>query len=395
MRAVVHIGTEKTGTTAIQSLLYANRDRFDAQGFHFVRTPGERNNRWLPAAMISADRTDDFLETVGPIGSQVRLDRTTRFLESFREEMEGLTDEIHTVLISSEHFHSRLVRQEEVNAFGDLLDAYVDEVEIVCYLRPQVDVCVSLYSTSLKVGHGKTLPDFLDECVPESHYYNYDRMLSLWRHRFGRDAMRVRIFDRAELVDGDLVDDFCAQIAPGVAEDLDRDIDDANESLTPAGQAVALAVNRGIGRTTPVRAATRTELVEHLGQQLAGKGEQPEVSEWQRRQDAFVESNEKVRAEYFPERDELFHLKPPVPQPVVVDAAFVSALTDVFSTLMQRVEPQGLPPRAATALRDAAISVESSDRELALKLMEMAVALRPDGPKIKQKLREYRTQVRS
>ena len=39
MKLILHIGTHKTGTTALQQFLHANRRRLAARGFHYATPP--------------------------------------------------------------------------------------------------------------------------------------------------------------------------------------------------------------------------------------------------------------------------------------------------------------------------------------------------------------------
>ncbi len=39
MKLILHIGTHKTGTTALQQFLYANREPLVGHGFHYATPP--------------------------------------------------------------------------------------------------------------------------------------------------------------------------------------------------------------------------------------------------------------------------------------------------------------------------------------------------------------------
>ena len=39
MKLILHIGTHKTGTTALQQFLHANREALAARGFHYATPP--------------------------------------------------------------------------------------------------------------------------------------------------------------------------------------------------------------------------------------------------------------------------------------------------------------------------------------------------------------------
>ena len=59
MKAVVHIGTEKTGTTSIQHYLFARRPELAAQGFHIADCLGEDNHIKLALLAYEDARCDD------------------------------------------------------------------------------------------------------------------------------------------------------------------------------------------------------------------------------------------------------------------------------------------------------------------------------------------------
>ena len=58
MELYLHIGTEKTGTTTIQSFLAANRDLLKRNRILYPRAPGEQNHRALAAAAQDCARGD-------------------------------------------------------------------------------------------------------------------------------------------------------------------------------------------------------------------------------------------------------------------------------------------------------------------------------------------------
>ena len=242
MKAIVHIGTEKTGTTTIQNFLYQNRRKFRAAGYHFLQSAGAQNNRALPAYCIGDDTFDDFYRNQGILTLEDRARYKARFLREFEQELASLPKTVHTVLISSEHFHSRIRTEAEMDNVHALLSPYFDDIRILCYLREQVTTCTSYYSTHLKSGGTDSFSVFMQRCAPRNYYFNYDTMLGNWARAFGRDALDVALFDRKRFLNGDLLDDFTARIDAGLVGNLNKNFDTENESLTPAGQALALAL---------------------------------------------------------------------------------------------------------------------------------------------------------
>ena len=208
MKAIVHIGTEKTGTTSIQSFLYQNRSALRKSGYHFLQCAGKTNNRDVPTYCMSKDRDDDFYRNLGITTVDGRRAYKRTFIQKLEKELSGLPANTRAVIISSEHFHSRLQTREEVQNVHRLLSRYFSEIDIVCYLRDQITTCTSCYSTALKSGNSSSFIEFVERCTPDSHYYNYWEMLQHWESCFGPDALHVSLFSFEHFLNGNLLDDF-------------------------------------------------------------------------------------------------------------------------------------------------------------------------------------------
>ena len=75
-----------------------------------------------------------------------------------------------------------------------LLQQFFDEIEIVCFVRPQIEVALSLASTAARVGKLVDLNFF--NISNERFYYNYYEMLSMWIKVFGKKNINVVSFKR-------------------------------------------------------------------------------------------------------------------------------------------------------------------------------------------------------
>lgn len=60
MRAILHLGTEKTGTSTIQRFLKKNRKALIEQGFYFMKSTGEADDRKLSVYCLLEEQFDDF-----------------------------------------------------------------------------------------------------------------------------------------------------------------------------------------------------------------------------------------------------------------------------------------------------------------------------------------------
>ncbi|MDZ7783905.1 MAG: hypothetical protein U5K56_13550 [Halioglobus sp.] len=210
----------------------------------FFRAPARATTGCCRPIVSSDERFDDFFFSQQVETLEQRNAFKAEFLARFEQELASLPESVHTVLISSEHFHSRIRTEEEMDNVRRLLSTYFDPIRIVCYLREQVITCTSHYSTSLKAGKTNGFVKFMERCSPRNYYYNYVDMLANWERSFGVEALDIALFDRDRFLNNDLLDDFTARIDPELVGTLNKNIEVANESLSPAGQALALGVNR-------------------------------------------------------------------------------------------------------------------------------------------------------
>lgn len=299
-RAILQIGTEKTGTTTLQQFLATNRASLRANGFLYPAFPGAMNHTGLAAFAMAPERADPIRTPFGYAGPADAAPLRARIAAAAADELDpGLT-----AIFCSEHCHSRLVNAAEVATLRDFLAAHFDEIEVSVCLRRQDQLAVSLHSTRIKSGG--TSPAVLPNAGPDSPYFNYDRFLGLWEQAFGREHVHVRLFDRRTLVGGDIVADFVetwglAGAAPYVP------VADLNASLSPLALEFLRRVNAG---AAPDPAIGAEELRGHLCSRLSalfpGRGIRPPRAAAEAFYALYRPSNEAVRARHFPDRAALF-----------------------------------------------------------------------------------------
>jgi len=390
LRAVVHIGTEKTGTTSIQEYLFQNRQLLIEKGYYFIQSAGSKNNRALVSYCMNDTKYDDFFKDRNIYGIEAKNKFRDDFVKGFQLEVQAIPEHVHTVVISSEHFHSRTNTREEVKRVKEFLDSYFSSVKVICYIREQSSACTSLYSTAIKAGTSPSLNDFFKECHLKNIYYNYFEMLENWGQTFGYECLDVSIFETSEFLNFDLIDDFTAKLNPKLVNTLNKDVTVENESLNLMGQVLGKAINKAFKRDDVEAHEIRNKCLGIIYSEFKGKGELPSIDIQTRVFNEFVLSNEKVRQKFFPDRPILFEFKL---QNKLPDNIFDSHTMDVLSQMFDAIfkyESNKLPDAYADLFRDAAIKIEDDNLKPAFELMSLAHNIRPTGPFIKEKLESYR-----
>jgi len=304
MKAVVHIGTEKTGTTTIQEFLYRNRKMLEGKRVGFLQSPGPKNNRKLATYCLNDNRKDDHIIRLQIETPEKRAAWKKEFIAEFSREVEELAGKVDHVIISSEHFHSRLRSDDEVQRLHDLLSGFFTEISILVYFRRQDLVAISQNSTIIKGGGlGDIAEDIRSgKITADSDYYNYFELLEKWTRIFGKANIHPRIFEKDRLVGGDLLSDFI--ISTKVLDPSWNYIipDNKNVSLSTEGLAILKAFNVAFANWTSkpqLKESLRIRLIEKLESHYEGYDLSLTEQEARNFYDLFRESNRKLAEQWF------------------------------------------------------------------------------------------------
>jgi hypothetical protein len=317
-QCILHIGTEKTGTTSLQNFLGANRAALLRAGVFVPASLSPydlvANHERLTTFALADEKLNDDLRVAAKIGSVAEVAaHRAGIAQALRDEIARLPAdrpiEERTLLLSNEHCQSRLVEVAEVARLKTFLAEFVREVKVVVYLRPQHELAVSLYDQALKSGYAdiSVLPDFSGRTPRwvSRAYFDYGDLMERWAQVFGKDNVDLRIYSKTAMVNGSVIDDFVAKLGLD-ADSLVYD-KNSNVSMSADRQLAMNAVNRlARARNQPLSAELRSSLIDQFQQISRGPGRRPTRQEAEAFYLSFALSNEKVRATFMPERDSLF-----------------------------------------------------------------------------------------
>lgn len=377
-RAVIHIGTAKTGTTTIQHMLAVNRSALIEQGFAFPTSPGEKNHTRLAIYAGDPLRGDKLARNSGEPGDAAWV--AGRFADDLAREMAALPRTVHTCVFSNEHLYRKVATADEARRLRGLLDRHFDDYRVIAYLRRQDELAVSVYSTRLRSGseRARLLPDLDAEPVYLDRF-DWAAMLDRWAAAFGREAILPRLFGRAEFLDGDLLTDFRA--ASGIIGLTGLEHPPAtNSALSAAAQEFLRRLNARVHGT--LGAAEEEPKAPpfvrgYVDQHHSGRGRRPARAEAAAFLARFDPSNERLRAGWFPHRPRVFDddlsRYPEVADPVPSDAEVLEVALGLIARQAEE-EPAQL---AATAYDRGRERQAAGDVEQARRLYHRTLVARP------------------
>jgi hypothetical protein len=303
-RAVLHIGTEKTGSTSIQAFLAGNIPRLAGHGIACLPFGGLPASQRLVLAALEAGAHDHLARDLGLPAAELGPGRRARFRAGFGAEVARLPAGIRTVVFSSEHLHSRLVDRPSVRRLHDLVAPHFDALTVLVYLRRQDRLAVSRYTTA--VLHGACDDVVFPAAGEGDPFYDFERALALWAGVFGPSSLRPRLYAERHAGGPDIVGDFAGQLGLGDLHGFAMP-GPRNSSLRPAALDAFVRLNRSLARQdAPARDQLRGIARRLAREGFAGEGRLPGKAEAAAFSDRFAASNERVRRRWFADRAALF-----------------------------------------------------------------------------------------
>jgi hypothetical protein len=320
-RAVIHVGTERTGSTSVQRALYAERQALANAGVFvplslvrsYERDAGVAKH--VLFALALAD-TEHFPLDLVPLESprQSPRDLQRDILDAMGTEFAHPDSRAHTLLISSEHIHSRLDTHGAVSRIREVLEPWVDDFVIVVVLRPQIDMAVSLANLVVRrSGLDPRLIPLFDDTGGYDRvmgvrpgYFELDDMLQRFESVFGAGAVRAARYDARGAFDSRRVlFDAIGLPAPAFPAD-----ERANASLSRDALQVMRCVHQHIDlvQNPDWRPGFIDDVDRILVREYPGPGLRPARAAAMAFMERFAAGNERIRRRHFPRQASLFEV---------------------------------------------------------------------------------------
>lgn len=219
MRCVLHVGMPKTGTTAVQSALAANRSGLKERGVVYSTTFSKRYLHSDFASRVLADFSVPPNARYNP-ERQAMQERGAR--PGFAQEVDRALDReiraarrgsggraLHSYIISSELLYDFLHSPPIARLARSYLERRFEQTLVVVYLRRPDLHLVSSYGQGMKDGRFTSWAENERRKLDGSRFL-YHQRLSRLAETFGRENVRARVYEREQLCGGSTVTDLLA-----------------------------------------------------------------------------------------------------------------------------------------------------------------------------------------
>jgi hypothetical protein len=217
---ILHIGTYKTGSTAIQAFLRQKDARLREQGFLYPTIPNNKQSHTFLKREIT-----NTLESNCKQESSTCINTITQQIEQYSPR---------SVILSSEHFWPTSPQLTRIMISS--IEHLFSRIEVIIYLRHQRDLWMSLYSQfakGLSVTPSHATWGTSEYCGKDiaNHGMYYANVLDGYRNASDKISINARIYDRSLFPERDVVSDFAATCKLSMQDLGDASRAGSNESL--------------------------------------------------------------------------------------------------------------------------------------------------------------------
>ncbi|HEC1786329.1 TPA: hypothetical protein R1733_001172, partial [Campylobacter lari] len=290
MICYLHIGTPKTGTTSIQNLLVLNRKILKTKKIIYPMSLCYNNQHGGIRHFIK----------------NYSIEKVNKDKNYLKLKAEILSNAECSFLFSDElislHIHDFQSIMSLKKFFKDL---GFQKVVCVIYLRDNPEAAISQSSQLIKCGAKHSI---MRRAELTMIIHNYKILCENYKNIFGKENIIVRLFDKNEFYQGDLLKDFIHSV--GLEWD-DKFIipPKQNETLDLIGFELQKRLNKlGCGFDN-YSYSTKLFSDKYFSSKELSLKFQPPKEIIQSYIDCFEESNEWVRKEFFPHKERLFPKK--------------------------------------------------------------------------------------
>ncbi|QKF79243.1 hypothetical protein [Campylobacter armoricus] len=298
MTAYVHIGTPKTGTTTIQYFLTQNTRLLESKNIIYPLSIESLYQHWelVNLCFEIYQNIDSFHKIIeySDVFRKLSLEILNHPNKSFLFSTEGLTWWVDDV--------------KKIKILKGIFDNLgFNKVYIIVYLRNIYDFTLSMASQSVKENYTSPFDVFPWKYF-KRHIFDYQFICKCYSEVFGKENMIVRLFDKNEFYQGDLLKDFVHAIGLEWNNDFTVPIKQ-NKSMDLLGMELFKRINKLSFEYSQINSFVQNYSEKYFDSKEILLQYKPSKKIIESYINYFEESNEWVRKEFFSHKKSLFPKK--------------------------------------------------------------------------------------
>lgn len=242
MECILHIGTDKTGSTSLQYTLATQRKTLLGQKVLYPITSAVYSKYLVRHAGIRLAFSElkpeqSGIQRVLGLTDEKKINSyQQKFIDEFDQELAD-NPSIKRVILSDED----LFRSSDlimIQGLKNFLEQRFEKIHVISYVRDALPYVLSDYSQQIKMGKYRSLDQHLDIFFQRG---GLSKRLILWQTVFGSDRVNFIPYHRHSLFNGEVVADFCHKY------ELNMEIKNKrrrNPSLSPLGITILRSINQ-------------------------------------------------------------------------------------------------------------------------------------------------------
>jgi len=303
-RLYLHIGSSKTGSSAIQAFMAQNTEQLAARGFWYPTIGRQDDIQLLDAHHLLASGIS-FGATALHKAFFDKNNMSEYFSDCIEQLKAGAADRPQCATVLSSEYLWGLISPRFIGRISELTEDF--DTKIIVYLRRQDLWLQSMYNERVKAGERKSFSAWSAEFLKRPRVcLNYMRILRQWASVVGRKNVIVQVYEKSPRPQ-DIYADFASVLSISDIDGFAIPLNTVNPSADARGMSILRFFNR-LGTTGYFRnKIVLPFLIRRNRRTLHAPLHFMPADDAQTLLDRFQRSNDRVAETYFdPPRQELF-----------------------------------------------------------------------------------------
>lgn len=209
MDLILHIGREKTGTTALQAFLRKDIKRISNGYYYFPTDITMWNSNRAFTALFDNSLNYHFYRGLkiknwdqhNILSKRIEDDIVNQIHESKRQNYKCW-------IISTENLSTNVFTTDQVLSLKNFIDQHFNLKKIVCYVKDQYSDAISRYAQRIRKGENLVFDEYASSLTPNNPLFSHNSYFNIWNSFFEKDKICVENYVSENGSSKNIIHDF-------------------------------------------------------------------------------------------------------------------------------------------------------------------------------------------